>query len=147
MHDLQAFAVLIFYVRAVAIINSVHSSTEDQVNLPALILFHIFSQTILTGTVVRLKKSIKWPCQGSVHALPLPFSLTQFLLFFHSGIWPDSTCYFLYHVLFPLWMCPKDTEAYHQLLMFPSFPVLNCTSEKHTWKIWQWYIHAQKNGC
>lgn len=59
MHDLQACAVLILYIRAVAIIKSVHSSTEDQVNFQALILSHIFSQTIHTGTVVRLKKNIK----------------------------------------------------------------------------------------
>lgn len=59
MHDLQACAVLILYVRAVAIINSVHSSTEDQVNLEALFLFHMFSQTIHSGTVVRVKKNIK----------------------------------------------------------------------------------------
>lgn len=59
MHGLQACAVLILYVRAVAIINPVHSSAEDQVNLEALILFHIFSQTIHTGTVVRVRKNIK----------------------------------------------------------------------------------------
>lgn len=59
MHGLQACAVFILYVRAVAIISSVHSSTEDQVNFQALILFHNFSQTIHTGTVVRLKKNIK----------------------------------------------------------------------------------------
>lgn len=85
MHGLQACAVLISYVRAVAIINSVHSSTEGWVNLQALILFHIFSQAIHTGSVVRLKNNIKWLCsQGSVHALPLPFSLTQFLLSFFT---------------------------------------------------------------
>lgn len=39
MHDLQACEVLILYVRAVAITNSMHSSTEDQVNLQASILF------------------------------------------------------------------------------------------------------------
>lgn len=73
----------------------------------------------------------------------------SFLLsFFDSGIWPDSTCYFFIRCsLFFLWICPKDIEAYHQLLMFPSFPVLNCTSEKHTWKPWQWFLHAQKICC
>lgn len=53
---------------------------------------------------------------------------------------------FLYSVLFPLWICHKDIKAYHQFLMFPSFPVLNCTFEKHTWKI-QRFLHAQKNCC
>lgn len=149
MHDLQACAVLILYVRAVAIINSVHSSTEDQVNIQALVLFHVFSQTIHTGTVVRLKKNIKWLCQSGQCACTSPSFLFDpvSVLFFYSGIWPDSTCYFLYSVLFPLWIYAKDIEAYYPLLMFPSFPVLNCTSEKHTCKIWQWILHAQKNCC
>lgn len=48
------------------------------------------------GTVVRLKKNIKWLCQWGQCACTSPSFLFDPVsaLFFYSGIWPDSTCYF-----------------------------------------------------
>lgn len=147
MHGLQACAVLISYVRAVAIINSVHSSTGDWVNIQALILFRIFSQAIHTGSVVRLKNNIKWLCQSGqcactspsflfdpVSALFLLWHLTrQYLLFFYT--------------VFSL-LCKLVQKILKHITSFWCFHLFQyCTSVKHTWKIWQWFLHAQKNCC
>lgn len=101
MHGLQACAVLILYVRAAAIISSVHSSTEDQVNFQALILFHNFSHTIHTATVVRLKKNIKWLCQSGECACTSPsflFDPVPALFFFPLA--SDQTVPVVFYTVF-----------------------------------------------
>lgn len=147
MHDLQACKVLILYVRAVAIINSMHSSTEDQVNLQALILFlsdHSHGYSIKTEEKHQVTVSVRAVCMHFPFLSLWPSFCSLFFTLASDQIVPVI---FLYCVLFPLWICPKDIEAYHHLLTFPSFPVLNCTSEKRMWKIWQWILHARKNCC
>lgn len=91
-----------------------------------------------------------FPCfsQGSVHVLPLCFSLTQFLLAFL--LWHLTRQYLLFlYTVFSL-LCELVRKILRDITSFRCFhsfqywiALLKSIQEK----VWQWFLHAWRNCC
>lgn len=142
MHGLQACAVLILYLKAMTVSNSVHSSTEEIKQTFKHWPFFRFSHraNIQNGKAGKWKKNIEWLLcflcfsRGSEHALPFASLCPSFCFHFPS---PLTSQQLLFFRALCSYLCQLVQKILRDVTNFTFFCCFVCVCvELHFWQVY-----------